>query len=248
MVKPSVLIIGRNESLRHRLASSLQNAGCQVFTAADGRQGVQQAVDALPDIVMLGQDLPDSDSLEVCREIRRLLQPRRSPVFLVTPDGDADEASGERRGKMPSVNRGWNYVEYGFGALLAWIDASGGVHDRIACQGLELDRRRFLATLEGRNIGLTATEFRLLWLLASEPGKVFDRQQLAQLCGTGGRSRIRTVDVHIKAIRDKLGDRACLVTTVHGVGYRFTEHGAAPRAEVGRPAVPSAGAQTSQKR
>jgi DNA-binding response OmpR family regulator len=223
MTKPSVLIIGKDGSLRQRLESGLRTAGCRVVTAPDSREAIQRVAEAAPDIVMLGQDLPDADSLEVCRQIRQQLHPRRAPVFLLTPEGEVDEVLGGREAGVDVDGRGWNFVEYGFGALLAWIDAAGGVHDRVTYGRLELDRRRFTVTVDGRDIKLTATEFRLLWALASEPGKVFDRSQLARACSTGGRSRVRTVDVHIKAIRDKLAECASVVETVHGVGYRFRE-------------------------
>jgi two-component system phosphate regulon response regulator PhoB len=183
---------------------------------------VQCATKSAPDIVMLGQDLPGEDALDVCRQIRHSLEPGRPPVFLLTPENETDVVFDGRLAGGGREQRGWNFVEYGFGALLAWIDASGGVHERISCDGLELNRRRFQATVDGRDVKLTSTEFRLLWTLASEPGKVFDRRQLAR-CNGVNRSRIRTVDVHVKAIRDKLGDRAAIVETVHGVGYRLRE-------------------------
>ena len=223
MTQPSILIVGRSGGLRQMLESSLQMAGCHVATASDSRQAIQRASERPPDIVMLGQDLPDADSLDVCRQIRHCLHPQHSPVFLLTPEADGDGVFQGRLASVTPEQRGWNYVEYGFGALLAWIDASGGVRDRIACDGLVLDRRRFEATVDGRNIALTATEFRLLWTMASEPGKVFDRANLARTCSTIGRSRVRTIDVHIKGIRDKLAERASMVETVHGVGYRFRE-------------------------
>jgi two-component system phosphate regulon response regulator PhoB len=117
----------------------------------------------------------------------------------------------------------WNYFEYGFGALLAWIETASGTSDRIISHGLELDRRRFTAAMDGRDLGLTTTEFRLLWALAGEPGRVFQRRELATACGSADRTRERTVDVHVKAVRDKLGDRAVLLETVQRVGYRFRE-------------------------
>ena len=102
-----------------------------------------------------------------------------------------------------------------------------------------MDRRRFTGTADGRDLGLTTTEFRLLWALASEPGRVFQRRELANACGSAGRTRDRTVDVHVKAVRDKLGERACLLETVQRVGYRFrewNEHDEAFSSRSGEPA------------
>jgi two-component system phosphate regulon response regulator PhoB len=231
MARPSVLIIGKRGKLRHRLESSLQMAGCRVMTASDSTQALQCVAEASPDIVMTGQDLPGTDALDVCRQIRHALHPKRPPVFLLTPQGEIEDTLD---GRLPGIEwerRGWNFVEYGFGALLAWLEASGGVRERISCEGLELDRRSFQATVDGQDIKLTATEFRLLWALADQPGKVFDRQQLARACSSEGRSQMRTIDVHIKAIRDKLGDRSSLIQTVHGVGYRFRDCATSNRLE-----------------
>jgi two-component system phosphate regulon response regulator PhoB len=87
-----------------------------------------------------------------------------------------------------------------------------------------MDRRRHSASIDGRPLNLTPTEFRLLWTLASEPGSVFDRQHLSRTCHISGTTgRAATIAVHIKAVRGKLGDRSDLIETVHGVGYRFRE-------------------------
>ena len=221
--KPSILIVGKTGPLQQGLEARLRTAGCRVSTAADGRSGVAGAVEARPDIVLLNSDLPDADALEVCREIRHRLQPGCLPVFLLTPEYAQPVGRLLTLGNASFAQQQWKYFEYGFGALLAWIETATGTNERIVSHGLELDRRRFIATVEGRDIGLTATEFRLLWALASEPGRVFQRRELAEAGGSAGRTRERTVDVHVKSIRDKLGDRAFLLETVQRVGYRFRE-------------------------
>jgi two-component system phosphate regulon response regulator PhoB len=222
MHKPSVLIIGKAGHLQEGLEARLRIAGCRVFTAADGRTGVAGAAAIQPDLVLLDSDLPDADALDVCREIRRL-QPRRLPVFLLTPERRTDAGTPDLFGGSALRDQRWNYFEYGFGALLAWIETASGTNDRIVSHGLELDRRRFTAAMDGRDLCLTTTEFRLLWALAGEPGRVFQRRELAAACGSADRTRERTVDVHVKAVRDKLGARACLLETVQRVGYRFRE-------------------------
>lgn len=220
--KPSVLIIGKAGHLQEGLEARLRIAGCRVSTAADGRSGVAGAAATQPDLVLLDSDLPDGDALDVCREIRRL-QPRRLPVFLLMPERRTDAGTPDLFSGSALRDQRWDYFEYGFGALLAWIETASGNNDRIVGQGLELDRRRFAAALDGRDLGLTTTEFRLLWALASEPGRVFQRRELATACGSADRTRERTVDVHVKAVRDKLGERALLLETVQRVGYRFRE-------------------------
>jgi DNA-binding response OmpR family regulator len=173
---------------------------------------------------MLGDDLPDGDSLDVCRRIRTNLPPRQAPVFLLTPDHDEDSPLDDVSPDWDAVSRHWHNIERGVDALLSWAHAQPNGSDRISIQGLEIDRRRHTASIDGRALNLTPTEFRLLWTLASEPGSVYDRQHLARTCQISGNSgQARTIAVHIKAVRGKLGDRSDLIETVHGVGYRFRE-------------------------
>ncbi len=97
---------------------------------------------------------------------------------------------------------------------------------RISTQGLEIDARRFRCFVEGRELKLTLTEFRLLYTLARGGGVVFTRQELATSClGAAADTQQRTIDVHIKTLRQKLAERADLVETVRGVGYRFRDEG-----------------------
>ena len=96
--------------------------------------------------------------------------------------------------------------------------------DTIEVLGLVIDRRRHRAKVDGEQLELTPTEFRVLWTLASQAGLVLSRQHLAEECMKAGSAvKQRTVDAHIKSIRRKLGKRSDLVETVRGIGYRFLE-------------------------
>jgi two-component system phosphate regulon response regulator PhoB len=119
----------------------------------------------------------------------------------------------------------WRDVQRSMNTLLSLGEDTVERENMISSQGLEMDWRRHRASIDGRALGLTRTEFRLLWALASEAGKVFDRRLLTRMCGCNGspRVQVRTIDVHINTIRGKLGDRSTLIETVHGVGYRFRE-------------------------
>jgi DNA-binding response OmpR family regulator len=103
------------------------------------------------------------------------------------------------------------------------------VRDTAAAQGIEIDRRQHRAILDGIELKLTPTEFRLLWTLVRQPGRAFSRQELME-AGMGDDALVleRTVDVHIKSLRQKLGDKGDLIETVRGVGYRFREEQTAP--------------------
>jgi two-component system phosphate regulon response regulator PhoB len=103
---------------------------------------------------------------------------------------------------------------------------SGESEDTVSSQGVLVDRRRYRATSEGRPLSLTRNEFRLLDTLIRQPGRVFQRSELIDAAlGEDTIVMQRTIDVHIRALRRKLGDRADLIETVRGVGYRFRDPG-----------------------
>jgi len=94
--------------------------------------------------------------------------------------------------------------------------------DSVAIGGIEINRSMHLATSDGRELSLTPTEFRLLWTLAKNPGRTYSRVELMDIgLGEDANSSDRTIDVHIRALRQKLGDRSSLIETIRGVGYRF---------------------------
>src|SRR5690606_29829669 len=94
--------------------------------------------------------------------------------------------------------------------------------ETISLEGIQIDRGRHLVSLDGEELPLTPTEFELLWTLARQPGRTFKRTELLDCCrGTDANSMERTIDVHVRALRKKLHDRAELVETIRGVGYRF---------------------------
>jgi DNA-binding response OmpR family regulator len=239
LTKPAVLIIGKDDHAGRQLADQLHRAGCVVHTEEDVQQGVWRAMDTPPEVVVLDQDLPGADPWEICRQIRSELPPRGAPAFLLTPNGSRDGFAGpSSRAADESVAdpaRGKPWLD----ALLSWAHQVAPRPARISVSGLEMDLRKRLAALDGRDLGLTPTEFRLLWILAGEPGRVFERSQLTRWCHRGGQHgiRMRTIDVHVKSIRNKLGAQAGLVETVHGVGYRFRESPAAELDDGDRDAV-----------
>lgn len=221
--KPAVLIIGQDSDFRRSLELHLNQVGCSVTAVADTSKGVQHAVDSMPDVVMVGPSLPEDESWDVCRQIRAGLFPRHSPAFLFPPIAERANGGHSLSGIVSSAS--WHQVDLAVSALATLREDSGKRDDHLATQGLEMDRRRFRSKIDGHVLNLTRTEFRLLWTLAAAAGEVFDRQQLTQICH--GPNRIagnqRVIDVHIKSLRNKLGERSSLIETVHGVGYRLRE-------------------------
>ncbi len=203
---PSVLL--------EEFEGQLRQAGHCVETIADTREGVRRAGDFLPDVIILDQRLPDAENLEVCRRIRSEVSPSQEPAYLLLPRLFLAENRG--RGEATLSERLQALLEIAPGGSRASRDV------RLSIGGLDMDLRRHEATLDGRSLRLTPIEFRLLWTIAGDPCSVHDRQELGQRCRDHQNvRRERTIDVHIKSLRTKLGERADLIQTVHGLGYRW---------------------------
>ncbi len=228
MPKKQVLIVEDEASLVEVLSYNLKNAGYDVVSAPDGREGLDKARLHLPDLILLDLMLPVIDGLQVCRELRADARTRDIPVLMLTAKGEElDEVVGFQMGADDYVPK-----PFRMSALLQRIKAllrRGHVtqmaeRDTIAIGQLRMDRIRHQATLDEQELKLTLTEFRLLWALARQPGRAFTRNELMDASlGEDATVLDRTIDVHIKSVRQKLGEHAGIVETVRGVGYRFAE-------------------------
>ena len=202
MQQPTVLTIAPEGSSRDSFADELRDAGWRVATASDGVAGERTAISAAPEIIVLSEWLPDVDSLDVCRRIRSRFVSDPAPVFLLTP----------------------NDLSAGVGMIMCWNKSLQEASELVVCGDLTIDGGRHYAVVAGRELNMTPTEFRLLETLARQPGRVFSRQELGEACrGDQTSVQARTIDVHVKSIRQKLEEHAELIQTVHGVGYRMKE-------------------------
>lgn len=217
MASPVVLIIAPPGPLLDVVANDLREAGCRVETATDGAAGERTAAVANPDVIVLPERLPDVDALEVCRRIRDRAASGPGPYIVLAPQESSDSPKDPPGSALQQLARG-------VGALVQ----RGGIlirrDEQLACGDLVVDGKRHRATIRGRDLHLTPTEFRLLAAFVREPGRVFSRQELAEIgCGDPSRLQTRAIDVHIKSIRQKLREDASLIETVHGLGYRLRE-------------------------
>jgi two-component system phosphate regulon response regulator PhoB len=224
MTRPAVLIIAPDSPLTTVLAEDLLAAGCQVRSASSGVAGLACLTAFRPDVVLLPQELPGEDPLDVCRHIRRSATVAQ-PLLVLTPS--ADERDLPASAPCPEIGGlGSDRLVAALRALAECSVEDESEDSTVVCDGLRMDVPRHRAASDGRDLHLTPTEFRLLWTLARQPGRVFTRQQLTLVsCSNNVRAQVRTIDAHIKSIRQKLGPRAYLIETVHGVGYRFHEDG-----------------------
>lgn len=226
MNAPAVLIIAPENGLPEQIGVCLREAGLDVRRVSDVKQGFDAGESFVPEIVLLGDHRDASDAWRVCRRLRTRSDDERPPWFLLLPVGD-DEPN---EAPLVTARQQAEDLARGIRCLVGGGQAAARTEPQaLHVLGLEMDRRRHRTAIDGRELSLTLSEFRILWTLARHAGFVVSRKQLAAE-GLRDNSCVqdRTIDVHIKSIRRKLGERADLVETVRGVGYRFRERNPAP--------------------
>jgi two-component system phosphate regulon response regulator PhoB len=221
-----VLVIEDERALTEVLSYNLQREGYETVVAHDGQEGLRKAQTLLPDLILLDLMLPVLSGLEVCRELKAGERTRDIPIIMLTAKTEeTDQVVGFSLGADDYVTK-----PFGVKALMARIKAlqrrRDGTNDPAAVVehlGVRIDRLRHRAFVNDTELSLTPTEFRLLECLLRQPGRAFSRHQLMDAAiGEGQIVLERTIDVHVKTLRKKMGD-ADLIETVRGVGYRFRE-------------------------
>ena len=224
MPRETILIVEDEQSLVDVLTYNLTREGYEVEVALDGRDGLQRARSLLPDLVVLDLMLPLIDGLEVCRRLRADTTTQHIRILILTARADEiDEIVGFRMGADDYVVKPFKLkpLIQRIKALLRRPSLGLLEADVVERDGLDIDRLNHRAVLDGNQLDLTPTEFRLLWTLLRQPGRTFSRMDLLDASrGSDANSMERTIDVHVRSLRQKLGDRAELIQTVRGVGYR----------------------------
>jgi two-component system phosphate regulon response regulator PhoB len=227
MTQPRILIIEDERALTEVLTYNLQRAGYEPIVAHDGQEGLRKAQTLLPEMVLLDLMLPVLNGLEVCRELRAGERTRTIPILMLTAKAEeTDQIVGFSLGADDYVTKPFSVK-----VLLERIKALRRRHESdgdkaavIEHLDVKIDRVRHRAYVEGRELDLTPTEFRLLETLLRQPGRAFTRTQLMDAAiGDGAVVLERTIDVHVKSLRRKLEEAGELIETVRGVGYRFRE-------------------------
>jgi len=207
---------------------NLDKAGYEVSLAIDGRDGVNQAQLKLPDVILLDVMLPVIDGVEVCRRLRSKPETASSIIIMLTAKTEeADQLIGFSVGADDYVTKPFSVrvlMERIKALQRRKIAKSDDENDVVTRAGITLDRRRYRVNVDGQPVELTKSEFRLLDTLIRQPGRAFDRTELIDSAlGEDTLVLERTIDVHIRALRKKIGPKADAIETVRGVGYRFKE-------------------------
>jgi len=225
MAKQTILIIEDERSIQEALTYSLQKEGFDVISATDGQEGLNRAQVSLPDLIILDLMLPVMEGLQVCRQLRGNSKTQDIRILMLTARGEeVDEIVGFNMGADDYVTKPFKTkaLIHRIKALLRRSQATTDTNELVSVQGIEIDRLNHLVRSENKELQLTPTEFRLLWTLARQPGRPFSRHELMDTCrGEDANALERTIDVHIRSLRQKLEEKSDLVETVRGVGYRF---------------------------
>jgi len=228
MPKSKILVVEDDRSLSEILIYNLDKAGYEVSLAIDGRDGLSQAQLKLPDVVLLDVMLPIIDGIEVCRRLRSKPETAHAIIIMLTAKAEeADQLIGFSVGADDYVTKPFSVrvllerIKALQRRKTAKVDEDNDIVTRC---GITLDRRRYRVTVNDKPVELTKSEFRLLDTLIRQPGRAFDRSELIDSAlGEDTLVLERTIDVHIRALRKKIGPEADAIETVRGVGYRFHE-------------------------
>jgi two-component system phosphate regulon response regulator PhoB len=222
----SILVIEDDSAIAEVLTYNLEREGYQVARASDGRDGMRQVRQNKPDLVVLDLMLPGMDGIEICREIRADKETRHIAILMLTAKSEeSDQLVGFHLGADDYVTK-----PFSLKVLLQRIRVlmsrrqkpAGETEDFIQLHGIKLDRVAHQVFHEEVPLALTPTEYRLLETMMRQPGRAFTRNDLLNSAiGTDTIVLERTIDVHVRSLRQKLGEGAITIETVRGIGYRF---------------------------
>ncbi len=223
-----ILLVDDEKTLVKALTFNLEKEGYQVIPAYDGEEALKKMETENPDLVILDLMLPGVDGFEVCRRVRKKLD---VPIIMLTAKGDdIDKILGLELGADDYITKPFNPRELlaRVKAIFRRSDVQGStLKSLIKIQDMQIDLYQHKVRVKDEEIDLTSKEFALLNLLASNPGRVFSREQLLeQIWGYNYYGDARTVDVHIRHLREKLEtdpSNPRYILTVWGTGYKFRE-------------------------
>jgi len=220
-----ILVVDDERDIVDLISYSLTKEGYQVYQAHNGKEGIEVAKQVNPDLIILDVMMPEMDGIEACRLMRSMPEFKQTfMVFLTARSEEYSEIAGFNVGADDYIAKPIKprALMSRINAILRRNNTESGVDqtDKLEILDLVIDRDSFLVYRDGEKIVLAKKEFELLYLLASKPNKVFTREQILKAIWEDSVVVTnRTIDVHIRKLREKIGDH--YVSTVKGVGYKF---------------------------
>lgn len=226
----TILLVDDEEVVQRLLTFPLERDGHRVVVAGDGEEALERFSREQVDLVVLDIMLPKLDGLEVCRRLRAASS---VPIIMLTArDDELDKVLGLELGADDYITKPFSIREFRSRVRAqlrraSVLQAAPNEQETLRANGLMMDSGKRSAELDGVPVPLTFVEFELLWILASHPGRAYTRQALLQaLWGGSDYREPRTIDVHVRHLREKLerdSRRPEFILTVRGVGYRFRD-------------------------
>ncbi len=227
MAKKLILAIDDEKDILKLLHYNLEREGYQVLTAKSGEEGLEVARAKHPDLIILDIMLPEMDGLEVCRILRSNKETKHIPVLMLTAKtSEVDQIVGFELGANDYISKPFSVkvLSARIKNIFRSLEPKKGESAMLRAGELLIDRERHNFMIKGKPVMLTKLEFKMLAFLLENRGRVFSREQLLDRVWEGGAFVVdRTVDVHMRSIRRKLGKHRDMIETVRGSGYRFSE-------------------------
>lgn len=219
-----ILLVDDEQDILEFLSYNLKKEGYSVFTANNGKEAITIAKKVTPDLIILDVMMPDMDGIETCRGLREIPELKNVMIaFLTARSEDYSQIAGFDVGADDYINKPIK-PRVLISRIKALLRRATGTEsnkiDKVDTGGIKIDRERYVIEKNGVEINLPKKEFELLALLASKPGKVFTREVILDLVW-GGDVVVgdRTIDVHIRKLREKIGED--FIKTIKGIGYKF---------------------------
>jgi two-component system, OmpR family, alkaline phosphatase synthesis response regulator PhoP len=219
-----ILLVDDEDDVLEFLSYNIRKEGYQVYTAGNGIKGLQKAIEIVPHLIILDVMMPEMDGIETCREIKQVPQLENTIIVFLTARGeDYSQIAGFDAGADDYVTKPVKprlLVSRIKALLRRHRSETEQPESQVDLGGIVIDRERYVVFIEGQEISLPKKEFELLQLLASKPNKVFTRDEIfSNVWGDNVIVGDRTIDVHIRKIREKLNINN--IKTIKGVGYKF---------------------------
>jgi two-component system alkaline phosphatase synthesis response regulator PhoP len=219
-----ILLVDDEDDVLEFLSYNIRKEGYEVHTARNGIEGLQKAIEIIPHLIILDVMMPEMDGIETCREIKLIPQLENTIIVFLTARGeDYSQIAGFDAGADDYVTKPVKprlLVSRVKALLRRHRSETEPQSNKVDIGGMVIDRERYLVFLNGQEISLPKKEFELLQLLASKPNKVFSRDEIfSKVWGDNVIVGDRTIDVHIRKIREKLAINN--IKTIKGVGYKF---------------------------